>query len=214
MANRLPGSGEVTRLTLLSLLSAGPSHGYGLRAQMESWRMDAWANIRYGSIYQVLGRMEAEGLVKVVSHGADGRRPARSTYAITEAGREELHRLLRAAWATPTLEVQPVNVALSMVGMGLLPAEEIEECLVKRLAALEQGAAEIKAEEQRSLALCAGYPGAAQVLADHFNHFHRLVEAERAWAAQVLEHVRDGSYQSGEPAGFQRGVAGSPSTGQ
>src|SRR5579875_1154888 len=145
MANRLPGSGEVTRLTLLSLLSAGPSHGYGLRAVMESWRMDAWANIRYGSIYQVLGRMAAEGLVKEVAHGREGRRPARSTYAITEEGREELHRLLRRAWATPSQEVQPVNVALSFLEMGLLPADEIEACLVERLGALEKDAGELEA---------------------------------------------------------------------
>ncbi len=205
MANRIPGSGEVTRLTLLSLLSAGPSHGYGLRALMESWRMDAWANIRYGSIYQVLARMDGEGLVKEVSHGAEGRRPARSTYAITEAGREELHRLLRAAWATPTQEVQPINVALSLLGMGLLPPAEVEECLVERLAALEEGAAELRAEEQRSLALSGG-TGMTQVLADHFDHFHRLVETERAWTAQVLEHLRNGSYPSRQAAVVQDGI--------
>ena len=212
MASRIPGSGEVTRLTLLSLLSAGPSHGYGLRALMESWRMDAWANIRYGSIYQVLARMRGEGLVKEVSHGSEGRRPARSTYAITEAGREELQRLLRSAWATPTQEVQPINVALSMLGMGLLAAEEIEECLVKRLASLEEGAAELKAEEQRSVALGGAYPGLVQVLTDHFDHFHRLVETERAWAAQVLDHVRDGSYVSNEkPAVPQEDTGGTGS---
>ena len=173
--------------------------------------MDAWANIRYGSIYQVLARMDGEGLVKEVSHGAQGRRPARSTYAITEAGREELHRLLRAAWATPTQEVQPINVALSLLGMGLLPADEVEECLVKRLAALEEGAAELKAEEQRSLALGGAYPGLVQVLADHFDHFHRLVETERAWAVQVLEHVRDGSYLSKEKPAVFKGVGGTGS---
>ncbi len=195
MANRIPGSGEVTRLTLLSLLSAGPSHGYGLRALMESWRMDAWANIRYGSIYQVLGRMASEGLVNEVGHGSEGRRPARSTYAITEEGRAELHRLLRGAWATPTQEVQPINVALSLLGMGLLAPGEIEECLTERLARLEEGAAELRAEEQRSLALVAD-SAMVQVIADHFEHFHRLVATERAWAAQVLEHLRDGSYPS------------------
>jgi len=193
MANRLPGSGEVTRLTLLSLLSAGPSHGYGLRAVMESWRMDAWANIRYGSIYQVLGRMAAEGLVKEVAHGREGRRPARSTYAITEEGREELHRLLRRAWATPSQEVQPVNVALSFLEMGLLPADEIEACLVERLGALEKDAGELEAEEQRSIAMSTG-PGLVAVLRDHFDHFHRLLAAEQAWAAQVLEHLRAGVY--------------------
>lgn len=162
--------------------------------------MDVWADIHYGSIYQVLARMATEGLVEEVSRGREGRRPARSTFGITDAGREELRRLLRRAWSTPSQEVQPVNVALSFLGFGLLPDSDIEACLEQRLSYLADAAADLVAEEKRSLAPVED-PGLARCLADHFDHFHRLVEAERAWAAQVLQHLREGSYTmaSGAP---------------
>lgn len=193
VSNRLPGSGSVTRLTLLLLLSQGPSHGYGLRSAIESWRMDAWADIRYGSIYQVLSHMAEAGLVEEVGHSREGRRPSRCTYAITDSGREELGRLLRRAWATPSTEVQPVNVALCFVGFGLLGSKEIEDCLVERLSWLDQGERELASEERLTVSLSPG-EGVARVLVDHFDHFHRLIATERAWATQVLEHLRAGEY--------------------
>jgi DNA-binding PadR family transcriptional regulator len=160
---------------------------------MESWRMDVWADIRYGSIYQVLDRMAREGLVEEVSRSREGRRPARSTYAITQAGREELRRLLRRAWSTPSQEVQPVNVALSFIGFGLLPDSDVDACLEQRLKGLEAAAADLREQEKATIGPVSD-PGLIRCLTDHFDHFHRIVEAERAWAAQVLAHLRDGSY--------------------
>ncbi|MGH7609172.1 MAG: PadR family transcriptional regulator [Candidatus Dormibacteria bacterium] len=195
----LPGSGEVTRLTLLALLAAlGPRHGYGLREVMESWRMDAWADIRYGSIYQMLPRMARAGLVAEVDHHREGRRPARTTYAITDSGRAELHLLLRHAWSSPVHEVQPVNVALSFYGLGLLGAEEVGDCLARRLAWLEVGATQLEGEQARTLAMCSD-PADARRLTDHFDHFRRLIDLERGWTRQVLDHVRSGAYAAAEP---------------
>lgn len=196
----LPHSGEVTRLTLLALLAAlGPRHGYGLRAVMESWRMDAWADIRYGSIYQVLPRMAKEGLVEEVARHREGRRPTRSTYAITDAGRAELRRLLRHAWSSPLREAQPINVALSFFDLGLLGADEVDDCLRRRLGWLEEGAAQLQAEEERTLALYSDL-GAARRLADHFDHFRYLLDVERSWTQQVLDHLRSGAYGSPQRA--------------
>jgi DNA-binding PadR family transcriptional regulator len=204
MSISLPGSGEVTRLTLLSLLSLGPSHGYGLRETIETWRMDKWANIRYGSIYQVLERMERDGLVEQAEVSREGKRPVRTRYAITEAGGEELRNLLRRAWSEPSQYAQPVNVALSFYLLQFLPAEEVAALLTLRLEQLGEAAAEVRAEEEKSLATF-DTPGLNACLADHFDHFHRLLATEQAWTAHVLRQVQAGAYDTAAPASDPEG---------
>jgi len=182
---------------VLSMLSMGPSHGYGLRELMEAWHMDAWADIRYGSIYQALRTMAKDGLVAEVSSKPPGRRPPRTTYQITEAGREELRRLSRRAWSEPSRHVEPINVALSFRALGILDDGEIVELLDLRLARLRQAAGELRAEEEKVLAQ-SDDPGFRAGMVDHMGHFGRLVETEREWTAHVRDQVRSGAYTAGQ----------------
>ena len=50
------------------------------------------------------------GLIEEVGAEREGRRPSRTVYAITDAGRDELGRLLREAWA----EVEPQSFAFDI----------------------------------------------------------------------------------------------------
>ena len=124
----------MTRLTLLGLLSSKAMHGYELRQQMRLWAMEDWVDIRPGSIYAALPRMTAEGLLEVVEVSQEGNRPARTVYGITAAGRNELTRLLREAWAQPAGMAQPIDVALFF--MWILPGQDVAERLEERLDTL------------------------------------------------------------------------------
>jgi DNA-binding PadR family transcriptional regulator len=194
----LPASGDVTRLTVLSILSIGPSHGYGVREVMESWNMQAWADIRYGSIYQSLRTMERDGLVAEVRTEAEGARPPKTIYRITKDGREELKRLLRRAWAEPSRYVEAINVALSFKPLDLLDDDEIEKLLAERMEHLDQVVVSMRENEEIAIARSddAGYRAA---MADHFDHFYRLIRADRQWTAHVRERVRQGAYRPGGP---------------
>jgi DNA-binding PadR family transcriptional regulator len=72
---RFFGPGEV-RLALLSLLSAGPQHGYELMRQLEE-RSDGAYRASAGTVYPTLQQLEDEGLVR--SESADGKRVYRLT---------------------------------------------------------------------------------------------------------------------------------------
>ena len=190
----LPASGDVTRLTVLSILSIGPCHGYGLREVIESWNMQAWADIRYGSIYQALRTMEKDGLVVEVGVKAEGNRPPKTIYGITEAGRDELRRLLRKAWAEPSRYVEPINVALSFMPLDLLDNDEVEKLLAQRLEHLDEVVERLRANEAAALQR-SDDPGYRAAIGDHFDHFHRLIEAEREWTTAVRQRVRRGVYR-------------------
>jgi DNA-binding PadR family transcriptional regulator len=81
---RFFGAGEV-RLALLSMLEAGPKHGYELMKELET-KSGGIYKASAGSIYPALQQLEDEGMV--TSDQSGGKR----TYSLTEAGRAELQR--------------------------------------------------------------------------------------------------------------------------
>jgi DNA-binding PadR family transcriptional regulator len=79
---------------LLALLQRGPMYGYQLRAEFEESTGATWP-LNIGQVYTTLARLERDGYVEPDpdTDGGDGR----STYRLTDSGREEL-----GAWfATP-----------------------------------------------------------------------------------------------------------------
>jgi DNA-binding PadR family transcriptional regulator len=124
----------VTRVLVLGVLLKHPMHGYEVRRELENWNAEQWANIAYGSIYFSLAKMAEEHLVEVISTDDRGNRPARTVYAITDAGRHEFTRLLRELWWEYRPAIDPFRVALSF--MNCLSREEVLAALRNRAGGL------------------------------------------------------------------------------
>jgi DNA-binding PadR family transcriptional regulator len=78
---------------VLALLADAPAHGYQLKGDFEAAVGPQWGGLNIGHLYQVLERLSRDGLVS--SHvEAQGQRPDRVVYALTDAGRAELDRWL------------------------------------------------------------------------------------------------------------------------
>ncbi|MFC5827862.1 PadR family transcriptional regulator [Nonomuraea insulae] len=78
------------RYALLGLLEDGPASGYALNVRFErSLQRYTWT-ARQSHIYPELKRLAEEGLIVIAEEGARGSR----TYAVTDAGREELRAWL------------------------------------------------------------------------------------------------------------------------
>lgn len=173
-----------TRLLILGVVRIfQPVHGYDIRRELESWRVEDWAQVSYGSIYHAINRAVADGLLEVVSTGQVGRRPARTTYRLTAAGEAEYHRILREHWATVVTAHDPFSVAWSF--LPDLDATEIVGGLRHRIAV---GRAWIEEFE------------AGGVLdADTARHVHEILElgavrarAEIDWAERMIAKVERG----------------------
>jgi len=80
-------------LAVLASLTDGPLHGYAIGQALAA---HGFGQLKGGSLYPVLGRLEEAGDVEaawVEGHGGPGRRE----YELTAAGRERLERDL-ASW--------------------------------------------------------------------------------------------------------------------
>jgi DNA-binding PadR family transcriptional regulator len=84
----------VLEIFALSILRAGPVHGYELKRRVQRPSLVALSN---NSLYPMLRRFETEGLVTRSTEEQESK-PARNVYAITDAGRERLRSLL---WTLP-----------------------------------------------------------------------------------------------------------------
>ena len=85
-----------TRLLLLGAVALfEPVNGYQIRRELLSWRVESWANIRPGSIYNGLATLAQRG--DLVRHDLrDGSREV-AVYELSDQGRAEFRRLYDAA---------------------------------------------------------------------------------------------------------------------
>jgi DNA-binding PadR family transcriptional regulator len=81
---------------VLSLLVDGPSYGYELKGAFERSVGPQWGSLNIGHLYQVLDRLERDGLVTPTTIVREVK-PNRVMYEITDAGRAELATWLSTA---------------------------------------------------------------------------------------------------------------------
>jgi DNA-binding PadR family transcriptional regulator len=127
------------RHAVLGLLGQQPGSGYELTQWFDSSLSHAW-HASHSQIYPELAKLEAEGLVEVVGEG-----PRRSkTWAVTDAGREELRRWL--------METEPNRAQRNETGLRWFLVFRLEP--EQRRAVLERELAfvEAAAEQRRLLA--------------------------------------------------------------
>lgn len=113
----MPTDPELVRGTLETLLletiSRGPMYGYQICKAIDA-RTDGYFNLREGSLYPALHRMERDGLLTAFWEKTDaGRR--RKYYQITEAGATALARK-REQWRDFTTAVERVLATFGPVG--------------------------------------------------------------------------------------------------
>ena len=75
---------------ILALLEDGPSHGWQMKVQIEAALGQEYGGLNKGYIYEVIHKMERDGLITSWVEPQEGMRPDRSVHEITEAGREQL----------------------------------------------------------------------------------------------------------------------------
>lgn len=106
-----------TRLFVLGMLArGGPMHGHQIRRAAQIDRTELWANVKPGSLYGALHRMEAEGVITALRREQEGNRPARTVYEITDRGHAELKAHRDEALQHSRLRPDPVDLGLQFTG--------------------------------------------------------------------------------------------------
>lgn len=100
---------------VLAMLSEGPLHGYEIIARMREGNFDRWIEVGDSSIYQSLGRLEKEGVVKT-SEIRIGKNPPRMVFELNKTGKEFLEKSLADLLRTPPAFQDEFNIPLFACG--------------------------------------------------------------------------------------------------
>jgi DNA-binding PadR family transcriptional regulator len=174
----------IWEIAVLTLLRQGPMHPYQMRRLLKLRNLDEILELRHGSLYHAIGRLERAGRIAVEATGREGKRPERTTYRITEAGEAELLTVLRKMIATPRHEASDFMAAMSF--LVHLEPDEARQRLEERCGELEQKIG----ERERLLALVW-----KQVPKIHLVESEYLLAVQRAeleWTRRLAEQIRSG----------------------
>jgi Transcriptional regulator PadR-like family len=64
-------------------------HGYSVRRELLSWKVEDWAHVNPGSIYNALRTLTREGYLEEAGTATEGSRPERTLYQLTLDGESE-----------------------------------------------------------------------------------------------------------------------------
>ena len=175
-------------LAVLVSLAERPMHPYEVgtvlrqRAKHESVRMN------YGSLYGVVESLEKRGLITPHETVRDGRRPERTVYEITDAGRHEMSDWLAELLSTPTKEYPQFETALSFLP-ALAPEDAVGQ-LRLRVQALHVELA--RSQATRELMQKMRLPRLFWV-EDEFRVTQR--EAELAFVERLVDDIESGALE-------------------
>ncbi|MEV4622602.1 PadR family transcriptional regulator [Asanoa sp. NPDC049573] len=134
--------GNLLALAVLSYLTMGPKHPYELSRTLRDNGDARSIRFNHGSLYMVISQLAKAGFIAEQETSREGQRPERTVYAITEAGRAELHDWLRELVGEPDHEYPHFVAALSLI--AALPPDEAVTLLRLRADRLAEQRAETR----------------------------------------------------------------------
>lgn len=171
-------------LTVLSYLTRGPMHPYDLVRTLRDNADGRSVKFTPASVYMVIQQLAKAGFVVEHETLRTGMRPERTTYVLTESGRQEWHDWLRELVELPRHEYPQFVVALSLLA-ALSPAEVVD--LMRERA---HRVAQLRAQTQAMIdeALAGGL--APLFLVDE-EYRVALLDAETAFLGRLIERITD-----------------------
>ncbi|GAA1514546.1 PadR family transcriptional regulator [Sphaerisporangium rubeum] len=178
--------GNLLALAVLSALTQRPMHPYEIATELRGWGKDRDMDLKWGSFYTVVRNMDKHGLIEAVESVREGRRPERTVYRITEAGRAEMVDWAGELVSTPVREHPHFRAGLSV--LAALHPDEAVRLLTRRRELLDDALTTARA-----------------VLAEHLRSVPRLFlveeeydiamqEAEAAWVGSLLAELTSEEY--------------------
>jgi len=172
-------------LAVMNLLMERPMHPYEMKSTMKERGHDQVIRLKGGSIYDTVERLEAGGFIKSQETSREGRRPERTVYAITEAGRDEITGWLAELLTQPVSEYPQFAAALAF--MAALDKDEVARLLKMRIALLDGQIT--GAEKQLKNFLGMGLPRLFLVEGEYAVAMKR---AELEWVRRLVEDIQSG----------------------
>jgi DNA-binding PadR family transcriptional regulator len=143
MAKRRPVD-NLIGLAVLATLYRRPMHPYEIAKILKNTGKEHDMSLKWGSFYTVIRNLEKYGLIASVESSREGNRPERTTYRITDEGRDELMDWVRELVSMPRSEESGFRAGLSV--LPVLHPEEATPLLLQRVERLESQLAADRAQ--------------------------------------------------------------------
>lgn len=176
--------GNLLALAVLSYLSREPMHPYQMAQTLREHGDGRSIKFNQGSLYMVVGQLAKAGFVVVQETTRSGQRPERTVYALTDAGRAELHAWLRELIEEPKHEYPHFVAALSLI--GALPPDEAVELLRRRVRRLAE-----QRQENRDLVDATVAQGVHPLFLVEEEYRLALLDAELRFVEDLVGRVTD-----------------------
>jgi DNA-binding PadR family transcriptional regulator len=186
---------SATRLLVLGAIRImQPVHGYDLRRELLSWRLEDTANVKPGSIYSALRTLERDGCIAVHARESEDSRPERTSYVLTGEGEKEFQLLLRQSWWNVDSPAEPLIPALSM--MLFMQRDELIGALQARVSQLS---AHLRGMAFTRDGIRDGATGADGAIPEHVREVLDFMTArarsELDWTRGLMKRLREGAYR-------------------
>jgi DNA-binding PadR family transcriptional regulator len=127
--------GNLMALAILSTVVFRDMHPYEMAGALRGWGKEQDLEIKWGSFYTVVRNLAKHGMLEEVASAREGRRPERTVYRITPAGRAELVDWTRELLSVAERETPRFRAGLSV--MAALAPDEVTTLLQRRLTEVE-----------------------------------------------------------------------------
>ncbi len=201
MSPQHPGHRNLWSLTVLCLLRLRPMHPYEMLRLIREWHKDEFLDLKRGSIYHAIERLQKAGLINPVETSREGRRPERTVYALTDLGERQGVEWLCQLLAQPVREPGQFFAALSF--LPHLPPERVVAQLQERVGLLES------AIEQLDAVLAEMTPRIGRLVLVEIEYERAMLQAEKSWVHSLIDDLRSGALQW-DPEILRRYVAPAP----
>ncbi len=175
-------------LAVLGSLSERPMHPYEISTTLRQRAKEESIKLNYGSLYSVVDALAKHGLIEARETVREGRRPERTIYAITEAGKSEFADWLSEMLSTPVKEFTQFEAALAL--LPGLPPDDVVTLLQTRLIRLNHEITGL-----RTVPGLMAENGLPRLFAIESEYWLALREAELRFVEGLMAQIRDGSLE-------------------
>lgn len=160
-------------------------HPYEMQQHMRERGHDAVIKLKGGSLYSTITRLQEAGLIESVETSREGRRPERTVYALTDAGRDGLVLWMEDLLATPIQEFPWFAAVLAFV--SALHADDVVRLLERRSMLLEKNVAAGESVLQGMTKI-----GLPRLFGIEAEYGLAMTQAELEWVRATVDEIRDG----------------------
>ena len=188
MADRRRSISNPLALAVLACLHERPMHPYEMASTMRERGKEQSIKLNYGSLYTVVDSLAKNGLIEAMEATREGRRPERTVYRLTEAGRARLDSWMSELLAAPVKEYPQFEAALSL--LPVLHPDTVLGLLRTRIRLLQKEIA-----QARTMIDTAHSARLPRLLLIEGEYQVAMREAELSWVQRLADELEAGTLE-------------------